>query len=211
VFEHPTLARLSLQERERAILVKAIGLEPNDKRVPTRLEMLRDIAFIELVEWILGRRRFNTISESDTSRVLKIFLEMREEQPTLEQLVNELALSHGRAVSLLSRLKYGQGRALRALNLKAAKKEIEEALADAKEENDRKTISVDSDIYDLVQESAWSIMKDFGRKTKGNPYPGAEDPDFTNNKWGGTVRARTKMWKYIIDWLDSQARNGALG
>lgn len=189
---------LRLDDRDVEQLWLGLGAATPDEKLE-RLLLLQGIAFREVVQWLVSSRRFSTISEMDSSRVLSLFAEIRGEYPTVEQLVEELRISSSRAVSLLSRLKYGEGRTLVRLARKAALAEISRKLAEQPPDGDgRKTLMLTKPSIDEVYEVAFSIMSEPEEQKKGGRYQGAELPDFSSSgRLGGTVTASETMWDFI--------------
>lgn len=193
---------LALRPDEEAALEIALGAQKDSDEFAERLETLSTIALREYIEWIVGRRRFNSVPESDGSRIRSIFLELRKEPPTAEQLVDGFGLSEPRATSLLSRLRYGEARKLRLLAYSAAADVIETGAAAATEDEDgRKTLYLDRDVWDVANEASWQIMRQPAKHEKDAEYDGAEWPEASVTRYGCTVRAPSAMWNYIVEWL----------
>jgi hypothetical protein len=198
------LADLGLTAAEREVLRGAIGAK-DDGAFAERIARLRNHATTEYVEWLIGRKRFTSMSELDTDRILHLFLDVREQVPTVETLVSEIGLSAGRATSLLSRLRYGEARQLRKLAIKQAFTELEQQLAMVEENASRKTVWVPVEIFDIVFEAAGAIMQapeEHGRKRK---WEQAEMPTGNRSRFVSTVTASTKMWSHVIGLLKSES------
>lgn len=191
---------LGLDEGDVGRLKVALGTATPEETLE-RLTLLQGIAFREMAQWLVSTRRFSSVSEMDSSRVLSLFLEVRGEYPSVEQLVEQLGISSSRAVSLLGRLKYGEGRALLRLARKGALAEISRKLSEQPSDGDgRKTLMLAKSAFDEVQESAFAIMSEPEEQKKGGRYEGAELPEFSSSgRLGGTVTASEKMWGFITD------------
>ncbi len=124
------LDQLDLDAAERQVLAQALGIADTNDSVAFlgRVEKLRAAALKELVDWIIGRTRFSSVSESDMHRVVELFLSVREEAPSVDQLVSELAIPASRATSLLARMRYGEGRLLTSLALRSSASKLKEKL-----------------------------------------------------------------------------------
>lgn len=200
------LDALGLRDQELTSLEVALGAKQDESDFTSRLETLADLALREYVEWLVGRRRFNSIPESDGHRVRAIFLELRREPPTVEQLVDGFGLSESRATSLLSRMRYGEARRLRILGYGAAARTLEGQVSAASEDTDgRKTLYLTRDVWDVANEAAWHVMSQPAEHAKGGAYEGAEWPEARVDRWGAAVRAPTSMWGYITAWLKAAA------
>lgn len=200
------------EERIEA-LIKPLGLDDGDvERLKlalgstspadtlTRLTTLQEVAFREVAQWLVSARRFSSISEMDGSRILSLFVEIRGEYPTVDQLVEQLGISSSRAVSLIGRLKYGEGRTLVRLARKGALKEVTRKLDEQASDSDgRKTIMLTKASFDEAYEVAFSIMSEPQEQKSGGRYEGAELPDFSSSaRLGGAVTASEKMWGFIV-------------
>jgi hypothetical protein len=196
------LKELSLRPEETSALESALGSREGEPKFAERLEGLAGLALREYLLWITGRRRFNSIPESDGTRVRSIFLELRGEPPTVEQLVDGFGFSEPRATSLLSRLRYGDARKLRVLAYAAAAKTIEASQASASEEDGRKTLYLPRDVWDIANEASWHIMSQPEKQAKAGEYEGAEWPEASVTRYGCTVRASSAMWNHVVRWLE---------
>jgi hypothetical protein len=206
------LQRLGIANADMDALEKALGAGSQGYNFDQRCEALIDMALVELTEWIVGRRRFGTISESDGNRVLKLFLDIRDEVPTVEALANQLGIPESRAVSMLSRMRYGSGRRLRAKNCSTSSRVLTQKLAVAQNEGGRKTVTVELTCLECVKEAAWEVMMEPQLHAKGKKYAVAERPEYFDiSKYGGTVVASVGTWEYIIAWLDEKAQELANG
>lgn len=194
------LESLGLDSEDGKRLAAALGANTTDEAVG-RLKVLGDVALREMVDWVLSTRRFGTISELDGARVLAIFLKIRGEYPTVNQLVDELGISSSRAVSLLGRLKYGEGKALARLARETAVEEIERQLAERVADGDgRKALLLTKSTYEETEDADFKIMSQPQLHGKGQQYAGAESAVFgSRGRQGGAVRASEKMWTYIVD------------
>ena len=191
---------LGLDAADASRLATALGATTNDETVK-RLSTLQELALREWVEWILSIKRFATISELDGARVLALFLTIRAEYPTIDQLVDELGIPSSRAVSLLGRLKYGEGRALGRLARESAIEEIQRRLSERSADGDgRKALLLTKSAYDEAEVADFEIMSEPQLHGKGKRFAGAEAADFSSKtRQGGTVRASEKMWEYMVD------------
>lgn len=96
-------ARLGLTEAELDRLAHALGAPKTQEAFDQRLEALQELALREWVDWILSKRRFDSISSLERDRLLLIFGKVRTEAASTEALVEEFDITESRAVSLLSR------------------------------------------------------------------------------------------------------------
>ena len=201
---------LRLQSVERRALIRSLGLEDDGPEFGKRLAVLAQLALEEWVDWIVGRHRFNSVSENDKARVLRLFLDVRKEPPTLQVLVNDLGIPEGRGTSMLSRMRYGDARRLRALGYRKTHSDLSGRLQGDEESGGRKTLFIEKQSWDYIQEAAWEIMRDTAKHAKGQQYEGAEFPEGSVDRWGGTCKASVGMWDYILDWLDQRATEGGM-
>lgn len=204
------LDELDLDAGERRVLARAIGITDSSDTVLflDRLLKLRAAALRELVDWIIGRTRFSSVSESDMRRVIELFLNVRQEAPSVDRLVSELTIPAARATSLLSRLRYGEGRALTSLALRSSAAKLKEKLNAARmEPGDRKSVWVDGDCVTHIRHAAMVIMEASPElHNKGGKFQGAQFPEITSyGREGGVVKTTTTMWDYIIATLVSGA------
>jgi hypothetical protein len=207
----PILDALDLSDTELQVFARALGV-PDMNNKPFLLEQVRRLrasALKEFVDWMIGKTRYSSVSESDMHRVIEVFLRVREEAPSVDQLVSELTIPAGRATSLLARMRYGEGRALTELALRSSAAKLRGQLSAVQAESDnRKSVWVDGDIITHIREVAMKIMKapraDHNKRGK---FQGAQLPDITSyGREGGLVKTTTKMWDYIIITLDSGAK-----
>lgn len=70
---------LDLTSAEKARLARALGVDPADGSFAARLEALNRLALQEWVDWILAKRRFESVSALERERLLQIFGELRRE------------------------------------------------------------------------------------------------------------------------------------
>jgi len=195
-----------LNENEQAILARALGTEKDSDDFESRLSELVGLAFQELTEWILGHQRFNSVTELDKNRILKLFLDVRKEPPTVESLVNEFGIPEGRAANMLARMRYGEARRLRTLTYEATSKKIATELPHAESIGGRKTIFLDRQTFDCVREANSEIMLDSASRKKGGKFEGAEQIEGSPDRWGSHCTASTKMWSHIATWLKCRAK-----
>jgi hypothetical protein len=133
--------------------------------------------------------------------------EVRKEYPTVEQLVEQLGISSSRAVSLLGRLKYGEGRTLVRLARQGALAEIRRKLDEASADADqRKSLVLMKATFDEAYEVSFAIMSEPEEQKGGGRFEGAELPDFSGvARLGGLVTASEKMWEYITQVIEERA------
>lgn len=193
------LTELNLSTEEKKALGRTLGIdEPTDEK----LEKLAQIALTEYVEWLIGKRRLNTISEIDAYRTFQLFSEIREEPISVESIANDLSFSPGKAISIVSRLRYGEGRALARLANASAIRKINAANLTS---SDRVTIYLDGAEYDAVMYAAGEIMRDTTKHAKGKQWEGCERPDGDKERYLSRIKAAPKMWRYIADKLSESA------
>jgi hypothetical protein len=178
----PILDELQLDPAEQQILAHALGVTSIDDPVfPERLLRLREAALKELVDWIIGRTRYSSVSENDMHRIVELFLRIRQEPPSVDQLVSELTIPAARATSLLGRIRYGEGRELTALALKTSAAKLTEKLRDAPTEGDSKSVWIDGDTLGHVRHAAMIIMLSAPEnRSKGGKFEAAVIPVFTS-------------------------------
>jgi hypothetical protein len=191
---------LAIAKEDAKRLEVALGAT-SAKEADERLEQLGKVALREMVQWLLSVRRFASVSELDGARVLALFLEIRRAYPTVDQLVDELGISSSRAVALLGRLKYGEGKALARLARVAAVDEIQRRLdAQSADGDGRKSLLLTQPSYDEVEAADFAIMSEPQLHRKGERFAGAEAASFgSRGRQGGTVRASETMWGYILE------------
>ncbi len=151
---------MDLTPDERRRLAAALGTTSDAADYESRLELFKELAMRELVDWAISRRRFESVSAIDVHRILALFGEIREEAPTVEALANELSISESRAVALLSRMRYGDARLIRRLTYVAAGRDLQAQLASAALKSGRKLIWVKSDTGRIIDEANTAIMVD---------------------------------------------------
>src|SRR5437667_633763 len=190
---------LGIAKEDAKRLEVALGAT-SAKEADERLEQLGEVALREMVQWLLSFRRFASVSELDGARVLSLFLEIRHAYPTVDQLVDELGISSSRAVALLGRLKYGEGKALARLAREAAIDEIERKLnAQSADGDGRKSLLLAQPSYDEVEAADFAIMSEPQLHRKGERFASADAASFgSRGRQGGTVRASETMWGYIL-------------
>lgn len=195
-----------LTPAETRRLAIALGTSPDDAAAFEQAKnSLRDAAFDELVDWVLGRRRFDSISALDRHRVLTLFSSIRGEAPTVAALANELEISESRAVSMLSRMRYGSARVIRALTYRAAIDELERQIAAGNLDQGQKLVWVSAETGRLVDEANGNIMRDIERRQPGGDFENAqlarrEESGRSGQQW----QATEGMWDLILGWLRAE-------
>ncbi|MFF7124233.1 hypothetical protein [Streptomyces sp. NPDC008240] len=190
---------LDLSADEKKALGRALGIdEPTEEKI----EKLTQIALTEYIEWLIGKRRLNTISEIDAYRTFRLFSGIREEPISIESIANDLSFSPGKAISIVSRLRYGEGRALARLANASAIRTINAANLKSAE---RVTIYLDGAEYDAVMYAAGEIMRDTTKHAKGKKWEGCERPDGEKEKYLSRIKAAPKMWRYIVEKLSESS------
>lgn len=198
---------IPLNEDDLDQLAQALGISKDDvEAFEERLASLSEFALHEYVDWILARRRFESPSALDRHRILEIFGSIREEAPTVEKLVDDLGVSESRAVSLLSRLRYGHARLVRRLQYKAAATEIRECLQIPEEHEARLHLGVTPDTGRIIDEANTAIMMAVIERQPGGRYEGAEkavrvEAARTGHFWS----SKEAMWDMILEWIDARA------
>lgn len=183
-----------------------LGTTPEADDFTPRLERLREMAFAEIVDWALSRRRFESVSALDMHRILGLFGDIRDEAPTVELLANDLSISESRAVALVSRMRYGDARRIRRLTYVAARRDLDAQLASAAAKSGRKLIWVKSDTGRVIDEANTAIMVDQLGRGEGGAYEGAEKAERTDStRTGQSWSASERMWTLIGAWIDTQA------
>jgi hypothetical protein len=203
------LDELGLTQAERERLAQALGVAgPDDPGFAERLLKLRTAALKEVAGWIIGKTRYSSVSENDMHRVIELFLKIRQEAPSVDQLVSELTIPAARATSLLGRIRYGEGRELTALALTTSAARLSEKLREAQIENGTQTVWIDSDTLSHVRHVAMLIMmSDPKNREKNGKFEKAQFPDFTSyGRDGGTAKTTPKMWEYIVQGLQQGAQ-----
>lgn len=184
-------------------LSQIVGCEKQDSSFTDRLSELLTLALAEWLQWATARQRFNSLSELDASRVLNLFLKVRKTSPTVELLVEDLAIPQGRATSMIGRMKYGQARELLKLSFAAAAADVEDRVNQASENQRRKSITVSREVLDRLQEVEYAIFS----SRKGNTFPSAETLAVTpSGRYGAIVTTSTAMWGYVITQLKDRAK-----
>ena len=146
-------------DQDRQVLGRVVGCgKDDDDALSNGLQKILALALAEWLQWATARRRFNSLSELDSSRVLNLFLSVRRASPTVEQLVEDLAIPQGRATSMIARMKYGQARELVKFSFVAAAADVEQRVKDANEIQKRKSITVSRDVLDRLQEVEYAIF-----------------------------------------------------
>ncbi len=151
---------MDLTPDERRRLAAALGTTSDAADYESRLELFKELAMRELVDWAISRRRFESVSAIDVHRILTLFGEIRDEAPTVEALANELSISESRAVALLSRMRYGEARLIRRLTYVAAGRDLQAQLTSAALKSGRKLVWVKSDTGRIIDEANTAIMVD---------------------------------------------------
>lgn len=179
---------------DRQSLARIVGCQPDDLPALTdRLQKVQTLALTEWLGWAAARQRYSSLSELDTSRVLNLFLTIRQAPPTVELLVEQLAIPQGRATSMIGRMKYGQARELTRLSFVDAAREVQKRLATTKEANNRKAITVSREIIDRLQDVEFAIFSD------ADAFPRRENLIVApSGRLGGTVLTSSPMWNYVV-------------
>ena len=201
------LSDLNVDLAEQEQLRRALGAGDDDD-LRARVKQLRIIAAKEIVDWLLGRRRYITIAEGDAARILQIFRDIRKESPTLAALANDFDLSPGRSASIAARLRYGEGRTFEALRYQAARQAIAAKLPQRpKDLDERQALYLTPDISEIIMQVAVSIMLDTAQQAKGGKWENAEMPVEQRRRGIAVVTASVRMWGFIQAELDSHAKS----
>lgn len=195
---------LSTEEGER--LAAMLGTTVGAADYSEKLEQLKELAFEEYVEWLLARRRFESVSALDHKRVLEVFSKIRGEAPSVSILANEFDLSESRAVSMLSRMRYGNARVIRQLQYEAARRELRAQREGVGLDNGLNYLWLKRETARIVEEANTSIMRDTTARSAGGRFEGAElarktEPGRFDEQWATTP----KMWDLIDLWIGDQS------
>jgi hypothetical protein len=190
------LADLDLTQEEEKFVGQTLA-DPNLKE--ETLQKLAKGAFKEYVEWLIGKRRFNTTSEVDAYRVFRIFYEIRNQAISTDALANDMLFSPGKATSIVSRLRYGEGRALSRLANKAAIQRIDSQVDQSSDE--AQTVYLDAGEFDAVMNASSEIMRSTSEHAEGRKWQDAERPEATRDRYFSQVTASPTMWRYVKDLL----------
>jgi hypothetical protein len=200
------LDALGLSKAEKQRLARALGAVPGNEDAAKRVEQLAKLALRELVDWILARTRYESISALERHRVLQIFGQIRGEAPTVESLSNELDISESRAVSFLSRMKFGAARLIRGLQYASAKGELKAQLDTGDRHDGRKHVWISADTGRRIEEANTAIMMDQLGRRNGGAYEQAEKAERVDTtRTGQYWSASDRMWRYIVSWLEEQS------
>lgn len=187
---------------DRQSLARVVGCDPEDRNaLGELLRKLQTLALAEWLAWATARRRFNSLSELDADRVLGLFLEVRQAAPTVELLVEELAIPQGRATSLVGRMKYGKARQLIRMSYVAAERDVRKRLEDAEAVEETKTVFVSGDILERIREVETDILL-----ADGTVFPAKEKLNVdTAGRRTAIVTTSTAMWNYVLAQLKMKA------
>lgn len=171
-----------------------------------RIDTLRELAFEEYVDWLLARKRFESVSALDHKRILEVFSRIRVEAPSVETLSNDFGISESRAVSMLSRMRYGSARIIRQLQYAAAGTEIQEQRQNVAAEDGLLFLWLRRETARIVEEANTAIMRDTAARQANGKYEGAElarksEPGRYDEQWS----ASPKMWDHIVSWIGEHA------
>ena len=195
-----------LEPHEFHLLARALSCSESNAIFEDRLRMLAILGLTELADWITSRKRFDTLSECDIARVLKIFLDIRQEAPSLEALANDFGISEARGHSMLSRMNYGEARRMKAMSYTHASTWLRNELKNIEIKKDRQELIVNAQYLICIKDAAWEIMSDLRDRGKGGKDKDAMRPEVhTKEKQGAIVKTSPKMWAYITAWLDEKA------
>jgi hypothetical protein len=205
------VAELRVTEQERRRIAVALGTTVDSEDFDDRVRELEQVALDELVDWILSRRRFESAAALDRHRVLAIYGAIRHQAPSVESLANDLDISESRAMSLVSRMRYGDARMIRRLTYEAAAREITDALALAQVRNGRKEIPVTAETGRVVDEANTAILLDQEARRPGGRYEGAEKAErLSATRTGQEWVVSEQTWTYIADWIQERIDQLAL-
>lgn len=189
--------------KDRQRLARIVGCQSEDQHtLLERLKQIQTLALTEWLEWASASRRFNSLSELDTDRVLGLFVTVRQAPPSVELLVEELAIPQGRAISMLGRMKYGKARVLTRMSYLQAERDVRQRLASRSAVDNSKTIIVGRDILERIRDVETDILL-----ADESAFPSKEtvrvDPA---GRGGGIVTTSIPMWDYIIAELTKKAQ-----
>jgi hypothetical protein len=183
------------------VLGRLVGCEPTDPAYSERLQKVIDLAVAEWLSWAVAEKRFSTLSELDTHRVLNLFLEIRQSAPTVEALVEELAIPQGRAISMISRMKYGRARQLLRLSFEAAAREVGTRLASAKEVSGERQITVTRETLDRLRDAEFDVFSAPDGQYQSRQLLSVQ----SSGRLGAVVRTSVKTWEHLAASLASRA------
>lgn len=115
-----------LNQNQVEALAVALGLDRSASReqVDTALALVSTLATREYVMWLLGIKRYESVSAMERDRLVTLFGKVWRRMPTVQELVEDLGYSEGRAVAALSRMRFGAARTMRAWQLRDLAVEI---------------------------------------------------------------------------------------
>lgn len=117
-----------MRDIDRRVIRRLIGYEAPEEQIEEAAEILRRLAFEEWIDWIRGIYRPTSISENASDRVLKIYAEVMNDFPDVEDLVQLFNMPVGRARYLVSNLKYGSNPAFKRTVRRRLQAELTEAI-----------------------------------------------------------------------------------
>lgn len=191
-----------LEAHELHLLARALCCSELDEEFEKQLYALAIVGLTELADWIIGRKRFNTLSEIDISRVLRVFLEIRSDIPSVESLAEDFGISEARGRSMLSRMNYGEARHVKARSYRFTAQSLSDELSHTKVEKGRKALTVDIQRLAYIQDAVWEILS-----SSQSDCSDTERPEMTHrDRHGATVLATPKTWEYIMKWMEKKAK-----
>ena len=197
---------MDLSDEEKLRLAAMLGTQADAPDHEQRIDTLRQLAFEEYVDWLLARKRFESVSALDHKRILEVFSRIRVEAPSVETLSNDFGISESRAVSMLSRMRYGSARIIRQLQYAAAGTEIQEQRQNVAAEDGLLFLWLRRETARIVEEANTAIMRDTTARQANGKYEGAElarksEPGRYDEQWS----ASPKMWDHIVAWIGEHA------
>jgi hypothetical protein len=203
------LSSFTLTDAERAALARAVGLLPGDPDVNTRLTKLKEQAFAEYVDWILGKHQPVSLTDIDAGRLLSIFIQIREEIPNRASLIDDFGIGAGRAASLVTRIRSSGARSLQILSIKSGIQELKPRIPSGKSKDaDNQMLFLTPDIADILMRTASEIMLKPEEHASGKKWEAAEMPTTgTRTSYMQTVSIRNSMLKYVVGELETKLRD----
>ncbi len=185
------------EEKIKPFMRALLGDEIGETELNNKINELKNLAFEEWVNWLIGSYRPTSIGENSSDRIFKIYTNIKGDIPAIEELVNYFNIPAGRAKYIISVLKYGGHPKLQELTRSKLKRTLEEKIR-GKRDEDTITPFIEKALLDELS----FIENDILYKIKNTEYERYKELE-GRRSFGLECKMTVKSAKLIIERLNA--------
>lgn len=177
-----------------------------------RREKLARLAVREWVDWLNGKWRPDTVPALERARILKIFAIIRKDTPAVDKLVEGFGIPEGRAMSMVSRMKYGAARWIRGTDLQTLAEDLATTITRARDElaKAKKELEQDKEFPIPLNRPQSELL--YAMLVSLDNSPDVEDRKVgrhtpTLDRYGATWRLNPPQWAHVIKRLGDESKD----